>query len=176
MGVKILELVYFLPAILTGSYLPAITYVKKHQPDKYKAKLLQFYSVLTYVAIGLTIIVALNSFWIMDLMYGKAFYGSGMILFIYSFSIYSTFLGVATSQYLTIERLLKISLYRTLIGAIVNIALNLYLIPNYGINGAAFASLISYFVSTFSIVLFKESRNQIVLIFRAFNPKHIKSL
>lgn len=175
-GVKILELVYFLPAILTGSYLPAITFVKKHQPENYQAKLLQFYSVMTYIAIALTVLIAINAFWLMNLMYGKAFLGSGMILFIYSFSIYSTFLGVATSQYLTIERLLKISFYRTLIGAVVNVILNLYLIPRYGINGAAIASLISYSVSTFSIVFFKESRNQFILLIKAFDPRHIKQV
>jgi O-antigen/teichoic acid export membrane protein len=175
-GVKILELVYFLPMILTGSYLAAITFVKKHENEKYQAKLMQFYSIMTYLAIALTILIAINSFWVMNLMYGAAYEGSGMILFIYSFSIYSTFLGVATSQYLTIERLLNVSLYRTLIGAVLNVILNYYLIPKYGINGAAIASLISYTVATFSIIFFKRSRGQMVLLFKAFNPSHIKSV
>ncbi len=175
-GVKILELVYFLPMILTGSYLAAITFVKKHENEKYKAKLMQFYSIMTYLALILTLVIAVNSFWIMKLMYGEAYEGSGMILFIYSFSIYSTFLGVATSQYLTIERLLNVSLYRTLIGAIINIILNFYLIPKYGINGAAIASLISYTIATFSIIFFKRTRGQVLLLLRAFNPSHIKSV
>jgi O-antigen/teichoic acid export membrane protein len=175
-GVKILELVYFIPGILTGSYLPAITYVKIHEPEKYRAKLLQFYSVMTYLAIAFTLLIAVNSFWVMDLLYGREFEGSGMILFIYSFSIYSTFIGVATSQYLTIERLLKISLYRTFIGAIANILLNLWLIPRYGINGAAFASFISYFISTFALMFFRDTRNQIGLLFNAFNPNNIKQI
>ena len=175
-GVKILELIYFLPGVLIGSYLPAITYVKKHEPEKYRAKLLQFYSVMTYTALAFTVLMAVNSFWVMDLLYGKEFEGSGMILFIYSFSIYATFLGVASSQYLTVERLLKISMYRTFIGAIANIILNFWLIPRYGINGAAIASLISYFISTFSLVFFKGTRNQMGLIFKAFNPLNIKQV
>ena len=43
---------------------------------------------------------------------------------------------------------------------IVNVILNIILIPKYGINAAAFATLISYAIATFSMVFVKHTRQQ----------------
>ena len=78
------------------------------------------------------------------------------------------FLGVASSQYLIAENYTTISFYRTLIGAIVNVILNIILIPKYGINGAASATLISYFVATFSMGFIAKTKKQVVLMLKSF--------
>ncbi len=63
----------------------------------------------------------------------------------------------------------RISFFRTFIGAIVNVLLNIVLIPKYGINGAAFATLISYFVVTFFIGFIPKTSKQAVLMLRSLN-------
>ena len=52
-----------------------------------------------------------------------------------------------------------ISLYRTCIGLGSNFLLNLLLIPSYQGLGAAIATLVSYFVATFSLALFPQARS-----------------
>jgi len=41
---------------------------------------------------------------------------------------------------------------------LANILLNLWLLPRYGMNGAALATLLAYFVSTYSVLLFPKTR------------------
>lgn len=50
---------------------------------------------------------------------------------------------------------------------IVNVILNLLLIPKYGIIGSAIATLISYSVVIFSLILFSDVREQIKMIFKS---------
>ncbi len=91
----------------------------------------------------------------------------GFIIFLVTGLI---FLGVASSQFLMAENLTKISFYRTAFGAVVNIILNLFLIPLYGALGSAIATLIAYFSATFFLVFFKSTRTQIVPILKSFSP------
>lgn len=54
------------------------------------------------------------------------------------------FLGVARTQYLINEGLIRFSFFTTVLGAIVNVALNFILIPQYEGVGAAIATVVSY--------------------------------
>ena len=58
-----------------------------------------------------------------------------------TFSCLVTFLG---SVYM-VEKKSGLTLGTTILGAVVNVALNFLLIPRYGVNGAAFATFFSYF-------------------------------
>jgi PST family polysaccharide transporter len=77
---------------------------------------------------------------------------------------------VASSKFLIAENLTRITFYKSIIGAVANIILNLMLIPIFGIIGSAVATLISYFISNFAVVLFKESRIVAKMLFYAFWP------
>jgi len=78
------------------------------------------------------------------------------------------FLGVATGKYLVVENYTKISFFRTLIGAVINIVLNTFLIPKYGIKGAAIATVFSQFIVAFSIILIPKTRFNFVLMVKSF--------
>ncbi|MEC4686376.1 MAG: polysaccharide biosynthesis C-terminal domain-containing protein [Nitrospirota bacterium] len=57
------------------------------------------------------------------------------------------FLGVARTQYLINEGLIRFSFFTTSLGAIINLILNFILIPQYEGVGAAIATVVSYAVS-----------------------------
>ncbi len=59
------------------------------------------------------------------------------------------------------------SFYRTLAGMIMNVILNLILIPIYGINGSAIATLISYSIATFSIGASRKTFFQLWMMIKA---------
>ena len=84
------------------------------------------------------------------------------------------FLGVAFSKYLTSENLTKKSFYRTLLGAIINVILNLMLIPKYSISGAAAATLIGQFTANYIYDVFdKDLYDQLKMKTKCFFPIHI---
>jgi O-antigen/teichoic acid export membrane protein len=70
------------------------------------------------------------------------------------------FLGSASGQYLIAEGYFKLSMLRTGVGALVNIVLNIFWIPAYGIIGAAYATLVAYAVATFFILFIPKTRGQ----------------
>ena len=78
-----------------------------------------------------------------------------------------TFLGTASAQYLIAEGLTKITLYRTAFGALLNVILNYFFIPKFGIIGAAYATLIAYFASTFFLLFIKKTRPNAILMIRS---------
>ena len=88
------------------------------------------------------------------------------------------FLGVASGKWFMAENLQIFSTINTTIGAVVNIGLNYILIPKIGIEGAAWATLISYFIAAYLCLAFwKKTRinfiylSKTMLITRILNAK-----
>jgi PST family polysaccharide transporter len=80
-------------------------------------------------------------------LYGNAYEGVGPTLAIHIWAALFVFLGVAQGPWNINEGLTKLALVRTVIGAIANVVLNLWLIPEYGPVGAAIATTVSYALS-----------------------------
>jgi len=133
----------------------------------YARRLQQLYDLVSFLSIFLAAVVTVFSHRIVTFLYGGDYAAASPILTIYVWSGVSTFLGIASSQYLTAENFTKISLYRTLIGMVLNVFLNLLLIPGYGITGSALATLISYTASTFSVAFFPVSRRQFWMMLKS---------
>ena len=114
--------------------------------------------------IFLVLIISLFSDIIIDLIFGEMYKSSGLILKIHIWSSIFVFWGMASNRYFISENLQIYSLVRTLIGAVINILLNLYLIPRFGGPGAAVASLISFSTAGFFIDFFQKQTRMIFLM------------
>lgn len=164
---RLSEVWYFLPSAIVASVSPLI--IKCHANDKelYFIRLQKLYFFMAWIAIGISLPLSLLSGWIVNILYGAEFREAAPVLAIHLWASIAVFLGVASSQFLLLEQLQKISLYRTLIGLVCNIALNLLLIPSMGAKGAATATVVSYFIATFSLVFFKSTRAHTTYLFMA---------
>jgi PST family polysaccharide transporter len=166
-GVRLVEMWYFIPSALVISVLPSIVNARQESPRMYQLRLQQLYDLMSALSIGIAVVTTIFSRQIIAILYGDAYREAAGVVTIYVWSAVPTFLGVASSQYLLAENLTRISMYRTSIAMAVNVILNLILIPDYGITGAAFATLISYSVATFSSALFKDSRQQTIMMLKS---------
>ena len=117
---------------------------------------------MTWLALGVSIPVALLSEPIVNTLFGSGYKDAAPVLAIHLWASLAVFLGMASSQHLLVEHLQKISFYRTLIGLVCNVILNIMLIPSMGAKGAAIATVISYFIATFSLVFFKSTQSHVV--------------
>ena len=86
---------------------------------------------------------------------------------IYIWAGVAVFLGVASGQFLINENMTKVSFFRSFIGMIVNVILNLILIPKMGIVGSALATLISYTMATFAIGFLGKTGKQLIMMLRS---------
>lgn len=164
---KVSEVWYFIPAIICASLFPAIVNAKKTSLVVYEKRLKNLYSLMFYISTLIAIPISLLSRFIIVYLFGAEYLGSISVLRIHIWAGVGVFLGYAIAQYLVTENLNKIYLKITIIGAVSNILLNLILIPIVGISGAAIATTISYTIVAFSVLLFKKSRKQGVLILKS---------
>ena len=169
---RLSEIWYFLPTVIVSSVSPSI--IKYHAIDLnlYISRLRKLYFLMAWLAIGVALPISLLSKQLVSILYGYEFKEAALVLAIHLWASIAVFLGVASSQYLLVEKLQKISFYRTLIGLVCNILLNLILIPKMGAVGAAIATVISYFIATFALIFFKETRGHAVYLLVALFVRH----
>lgn len=157
-AVSLTEVWYFIPGIFTSSVFPSLVEAKKIEEKLYRQRAKQLLMLLGGLAVMMALPISLLSNWIVLLLFGEAYRTAGDILRLYVWASVFVFLGVGSSFLLITENLEKISLYRTCVGLLVNIILNLILINLLGVVGAALATIFSYFISVFFTVFFPKSK------------------
>lgn len=168
-AVKLSESWLFLSMIIASSVFPAILNARKKSKKLYLNRMQTLYDSFTWFTIPIALIITFISPSIIRILYGNTYMGAATVLSILIWSGVFSFLGVASSQYLIAENLTKISFYRTTIGMVINVILNVILIPFYGIIGAAIATLISYGIATLYILIPIKSRPTGLSLLRSFN-------
>lgn len=168
-AVKISEVCYFIPTIICSSVFPALVNIKRHNPNLYEQRLLRLYQLMILLALAIMIPITLFAPGIIRTLLGTDYMPAAQVLKIHIWSAIFVFLGVASGNYLIVENHTMTSFVRTFIGMLLNVLLNILLIPPYGIIGAAVATVISYGLATFSIIFDKNTRPQGFLMLRAFN-------
>ncbi len=157
--VKLTEIWYFIPIIISSSLFPSIINAKKINKRLYYIRLQKLYTFLFWLALSIALFLTLFGDWLISYIYGCAYTKASPVLKIYAWVLIFVFFGVASSKWLLNENLQKFSFLRTLYGACINIFLNLILINKYGIVGAAIATFISQSISGFWFDLFfKKTR------------------
>lgn len=166
-GVRISEIYYFLPMIICTSLFPSILRAKQESYKKYIHRMSQLYFLLFWMALTLAVIFFTFASSIVTLLFGVEYLDAINVLKILVWSTIFVFLGVASSKWLLTENLQHYELYNTSLGAFLNIILNLYLLPKYGIIGAAYATVISYaLAAVLMLALWKKTRPNFKLIVR----------
>jgi O-antigen/teichoic acid export membrane protein len=153
------EVWYFIPTAFATAYFPQLLITRKTDTQQYLAQLQMGFTVLFYasavIAIGITWIAP----YLIQRLYGAEFAQAATVLQIHVWAGVFVFMRGLVSKWLIAENLLRYSLVSHGSGAVVNIILNLVLIPQYGVQGAAWATIISYAVASyFALWVFKATR------------------
>ena len=158
-AVRLSEAWYFVPAIITTSLFPAIVNAKKTSEDLYHARLQRLYTTLVWLAIAIAVLMTFLSDWLITLLYGEAYKDAGQVLIIHIWAGVFVSIGVASGSWFTSENLQRYAFYRTSLGAMINVIFNLLLIRNFGLIGAAIATVIAQSMAAFFFdILTKKTR------------------
>ena len=128
------------------------------------------------IAIGLAIAIPTTALadWLIAILYGPDYALAASVLVIHIWASIFFFLGVASARWYVLERRQHLAPIKTCTSAALNVGLNLYLIPQFGIVGAAYATLASYsFANVFSYLLHPRLFPLFKLTIRSFNPIHL---
>lgn len=173
-AVRLSEAWYFVPVVITASLFPAILNAKNISLELYNIRLQRLYTFLMWIALAVAVPMTFISDWLVTLLYGDAFEESGKVLMISIWGgVFASF-GVASGSWFTCENLQHYALYRTIAGAAINVGLNLILIPNYGLAGAAISTIVAQAMATLFFDAFtKKTRAVFIMKLKALNLSNL---
>jgi O-antigen/teichoic acid export membrane protein len=171
---KLSEGWYFISMIVTASFFPAIINAKNNIREQYLSRLQSLYTFLVFIAFLIAVLVSVFGQKIIIILYGIEYKDAAIILAIHIWSGIFVFMGSVFTKYLVAENLTKIAFYRMFMGLILNIILNIILIPMAGLIGAAIALLISQISVNFIFDIFnKKTRPQFYMKLNAILPIYL---
>jgi len=155
---------YFIPAVISSSLFPAIVNAKMKSQTLYIDRLQKLYRLMVILSLSIAIPITFLSGYIVNFIYGPQYNQAANVLTVHIWAGVFMFIGFVYGNYLITENKTKIALSRNIVGAFSNVILNIFLIPKYGIIGAAYATIISVILANYLIDLFsKNERHQFIM-------------
>ena len=159
----------FVLSALIDSAKPII--LAKFNTDRvlFERYLTWLYGAIIYISFAVAIAITLFSKYVILILYGEVYVAARGALCILCWDTAFSYLGVARSIWLVPQEKQKYEKFIALSGAVCNLVLNALLIPVWGINGAAFATLSTQVFTNFVVgFFFKDVRRNNILILRSF--------
>jgi O-antigen/teichoic acid export membrane protein len=135
------------PVVLTTSLAPYVARRKLEGEAPYRRALSDIFRLYAACGLAVSLVTSALAPWIVSILYGKTFVRSASVLSIHVLSNIFIYLGVAQNLWIVNERLGRLSLYKSLSGAVVSVVGNLLVIPRFGIVGCAVVYVLANFVS-----------------------------
>lgn len=148
-GVKVYEGWIAFPYILSISILPLIVKLKAENRSKYIEGIRWVFSLVFWMSFFVIIIVTFFSEFIVVLAFGEDFKRAADVVNVSMWTALFTTMGSVSARYFNAENLEKKIAKRTLVAAVLNVFLNLIMIPRYGIVGAAYSTLACTFIANY---------------------------
>ena len=158
-----------------NSIYPKMMELYRKDYDKYKALYLKVNTIFTQIYLFISILSIIVVRFLFPYIYVKEYTPAILCYGILTISIFFKANGALQTGHMTLKKITKKSFYKTVFGLILNIILNLMLIPKYGIYGAAISTSITQVFSIFIVDYFiKEYREQFFIQLKSFNPLNMK--
>ena len=162
----------FVFAAIADSLRPTILEHKKVSSPLYETNLCRLYSITIYMALAQSVFMTLLAKPIILILYGTDFIAAVPVLQIGVWFTTFSYLGSARDIWLLAENKQQHLLVINCSGAILNVLLNLLLIPELGIAGAAIASVATQIFTNFILgFIYRPIRANNWLVLKGFDPR-----
>jgi PST family polysaccharide transporter len=167
--IPISQVWHMFPMTLFASVLPRFAQLRHQNPDQYRRRLGQMFTVMTWGGIATSTVTVVLAPLIVAVLLGPHYESAIPVLQWHAVSNVFVFMGLAQSIAIVSESTPRIALYKTLIGAAVSAGANILLTPRWGAIGAAWAAIAAYLCSAvLSNVFLSPAAFRMQL--RSFNP------
>jgi len=157
-GIVFSQFWYFLPVIMSTSIAPHLAAAKCKSDVAYINYLLKIFRYFFAIGVLVTLFNYFAAEILIDLIYGSKYSNSVSVLKIHSFTNIFVFMGVAQNLWLINESKGRINLIKTGIGVAIAITGNTFLLPKFGLIGAAYTAVIAQAFSAFVSNIFLAPR------------------
>ena len=163
-AVRISEIWYFLPQAVAIAVYPNLIETRKKGKKFFYERYLTLFRLMNIITISFGLLITLCSEFVITLLFGEAFAGAAPVLAIHIWGGFFSFLAIVGDKSYIIEGLQRLFFVRMIFGAILNIVLNLILIPQYGVIGAATGLLLTQFFVSYFVELFHPKTRFLFLL------------
>lgn len=173
-AVRLAEFWIFIPGILVSTLMPYFINLRETNSQLYHYRLMQLYSLMFWMGVFVGIITIIFGEDIIRLLFGKAYINA------YAALVFNIWNGIFISQsiarsiWMIGENMQIYRLYNNIIAVILNVSMNVLLIPKLGITGAALATFATQALGTWLFSFFwKPLRASTWGMIKAINPMYI---
>ena len=182
-GIKLVMICIVLPTIVSNVFYPSLV-SKFEQANKapYEQQLEAIYAVFFIAGVLFFLFLFLSADSLIDLLFNDEFSRSSDIMKIYALILICAFFQSINNKVLVLHNLQSVIFKRVLLALILNAVLNFILIPQYGLVGAAYSTVLSELFIVVSYVFRADTRfifrYQLKALFlvNLFNPRLIQSI
>ena len=182
-GIKFVLVLIIVPTLMSNVFYPSlVSKFSKGESESYSEQLKSIYLLFFLFGCVAFIVTYLLSDTVITLLFSDEFSDSSEIMQIYSALLILSFFQSLNNKILILNNLQKHIFKRAIFALVTNGVLNYYLIPMYGIKGAAYSTVISEFLVILSYSFRADTRFIFVyqleslLLFRIFRSSFIKGL
>ncbi len=158
---RLSEIWYAIPALICTSVMPRLLRRKESWPALYYRRLQRLYDLMAGVSILLAVLVTFFGQYLVLFLFGPAYLPAAQILRVHIWTGPFVFLGVTSGMQLVHEDLTRISLQRSIVGAVANLGLNYALVPRFGAIGSAMATLVTQAATSYLLDALNKSTRHI---------------
>ena len=137
----------FVFSAIIDSMRPLILEQKKTGHKDYEKNVVRLYSIIIYLSLAQSVVLTIFAKYFILIFYGSAYMESIKTLKIISWYTTFSYMGAVRNVWILAEEKQKYLWIINFSGMILNVAVNWLLIPIWGINGAAFATLLTQLFS-----------------------------
>ncbi len=156
-GMRLYTSLNYVPFAICATLFPAIINARKQSNQLYAQRMKELYMLMFWIGTSFALILVVFAEEIVITLFTDEFKESIKVLQISAYTMISLYLGSGLNKYLVAERLTRINAIRTGFAVMTNLGLNWLLIPRYGIEGAATATLVSSIMSVIIVPVFISS-------------------
>lgn len=164
---RLTETLALAAATIASSLLPAVIELQRNSAERYRFELERIFASMLALALAVALPVSIAAPWIIALLYGSRFDGAESVLAIHVWSCLFTFVGTVIANRLLADRLNGYAFMRMCVALLVNIALNLFLVPQLGLTGAAWSAVIANAVAVYILLGPRATREIGIMACRA---------
>jgi len=145
---QISEACALFPVALMPALFPILVRWCRRGPDFYKHQFERLFLVAVVGGLAFSLGLTFGAPAVVHLIFGSNYVAAANVLVVHGWTILFIFIGITQSGYDVTEGLTWFATFRTFVGALLNIGLNLILIPRHGAVGSALATLVAQIFSS----------------------------
>jgi polysaccharide transporter, PST family len=159
----------FIPMAVITSASPFLYRLLADKDSRYERRLLQMTSLCLAIAYGFCLVVALFPGLILRILFGAEFVDAAPALRVHVWSNIFSILGMAQNSWILGRGLLWVALQNTILGATINLVLNVFVIPSYGAVGASWTTVVAMAAATIGAMAIRPATRDLAFL-------HLRSL